>query len=67
MKREILQGNIKTMGRINIELAQLRAGLAELDSFGHLYDKGASLVKSTRIAMEIKISRLELRRNALIA
>jgi len=67
MKRKLLQGNIKAMGRINIELAQLRAGLRELDSFGHVYDKGGELVKSTRISMEIRISHLERRRSVLIA
>lgn len=67
MKRKPQQVTIKKMGRINIELAQLKAGIAELDAFGHRYDSGAMLVDGTRLAMSIKISRLESARNALIS
>lgn len=57
---------IEVFRQQNIKLAIARLGLAELESYGHLYDSGAALVEPTLIAFAIRIRRLEKERDAMI-
>jgi hypothetical protein len=66
MNGQVTLKEVKRFGRLNIEIAQLKAGLKEIAQFGHTMDAGMQLVLETRCSMEERLKDLIVERRSMI-